>query len=175
VKKPVFRSDRIHKRFEERNDIVLGHLFNFGDSVNVNPGLLSNLGCRATRRLSRLLECGAGLQLDFEPSLILVLQIPDGLHLGTGIAVNHLFSVRRTGLGVKGRKNRQPVHLHHVASRFTPDASRLLASSRGSTDSTLSRMPFTNFAASSSPKSFANSIASFTVTLAGTSLTHKSS
>src|SRR5512145_578729 len=144
----MFRPDRIHERFKERDDVVLGHFFDLGNAMDIDLCLFTDCRGGPSRRLPRAFEGRNGLQLDFQPDLILVLEIPDSLHAGTGIAVNH---------------------------RIQPLAFSLFASSRGPAARTLSRIPFTNLAASSSPKSLASSMASFTVTLAGTSSSHSSS
>src|SRR5690242_343065 len=150
----MLRSDRIHERFKEGDHIVLCDFFDLRDPSDVDLGLVANFRRRPARRLACTFERRTGLQLHFKPGLVLMLEIPDGFHPGTGIPIDHPFASRLP---------------------FMPDASRLFDSSFSSVVSTLSKMPFTNLAASSSPKSFAISMASFTVTLAGTSSSHKSS
>src|SRR5215467_10051519 len=150
----MFRTYRIHERLKERDHIVLRDLLNLGDTRHINLGLFADLRRSPTRRLTSTLECRTGLQFDLKPDLVLVLEIPDGFHFWTGIPLDHPLA---------------------SLLPFTPDASRLFDSSFASVARTLSRMPFTNLAASSSPKSFASSMASFTVTLAGTSSSHNSS
>src|SRR5689334_5503267 len=147
-------SNRIHERLKEGDHIVLCDLFDLSDPSDVDFGLVANLRRRPARRLACTLEGRTGLQLDFKPDLVLMLEIPDGFHTGPGIPIDHPFASRLP---------------------FMPDASCLFDSSFASVLSTLSKIPFTNLAASSSPKSFASSMASFTVTLAGTSSSHKSS
>src|SRR6185295_2649745 len=90
MEKPMLRADRLGERFEKGDHIVLGHLFDPGDSFHIDRRLLPNTGRGPARNLSGSLECCAGSQFDCKPDLVLTFQFPDGLHLGTGIAVDHL-------------------------------------------------------------------------------------
>src|SRR5262245_21194783 len=168
VKKPMLRSNRFHKRFEKGDHVVLRHLLDSGNALHVDDGLLPNTGRRATRNPSGSLECLAGGQLDREPDLILTFQFPDGFHRGTGISIDH-------GIPEWARSFSSLFTLAPHPLPFTSNASRLFAASVNSLPKTWSKIPFTNFDASSSPKLFANSMASLTVTFAGTSSIHSNS
>ena len=153
----MFRPNRVHERFEKRDHIMLGDLFDFGNAGDVDLGLLPDFRRGSSRRLPGPLEGGTGLQLNFQPDLILVLEIPDGLHLGTGIPFNH------------------------QRSASLPDACLRTASAVSRSNLRLGRQApcpesrSRTLTASSSPKLFASSMASFIVTFAGTSSNHSSS
>ncbi len=107
MQKPVLRTDGIHERFEEGDHIVFGDFFDFGDPGHVDSGLPADLGRGAARRPAGPLERGTGLQLDFQPDLILVFEIPNRLHFRSGVSVNHR-NLRMQARGQRrraGRKN----------------------------------------------------------------------
>src|SRR5512143_461284 len=90
MQKPVLRPHRVHERFEERDHIMLRDFLDFGNPAHVDFRLLSDLCRGPARSLAGPLERRTGLQLDFEPDLILTLEIPDGFHLRSGIPFDHL-------------------------------------------------------------------------------------
>src|SRR4029077_16001443 len=95
VEEPMLRPYRFRERFEKGDHVVLRHLLDSGDTLYINPGFLPNTSRGTARDLSGSFERLAGGQLDCEPDLVLAFQFPDGFHLGTGVAINHLFSVSR--------------------------------------------------------------------------------
>ena len=76
---------------EERNDIVIGNLFDFVDTLDGEVGMRTNprgLFFRDARSPQLGLRF-TGKDLDFLPNLELVLQLPNGTHRRTRIAINH--------------------------------------------------------------------------------------
>src|SRR6266852_9531365 len=120
-------ADRFHERFEKGDHVVLRHLLDSGDALHIDGGFLLNTSRGTARDLSGSFERRAGGQLDCEPDLVLAFQFPDGFHLGTGVAINHLFSVSRmlkTSLF-------SPTQPRRAETRFFPCG--VLAALRGST------------------------------------------
>ena len=85
----MFGPNRIHQRFEERDHVMLGDFFDLGDASHIDLRLLTDFRSGSSRGLPGALESRRGLELDFQPDLVLVLEIPNGLHLRTGIAFDH--------------------------------------------------------------------------------------
>src|SRR6478672_6132880 len=85
----MFGPNRIHQRFEKRDHVMLGDFFDLGDASHVDLRLLTEFCSGSSRGLPGTLEGRRRLELDLQPDLVLVLEIPTGLHLRTGIAFDH--------------------------------------------------------------------------------------
>jgi hypothetical protein len=89
VQESMLGPNRIHQRFEERDHVMLGDCFDLGDASHVDLRLLADFRGGSSRGLPGALEGRRRLELNLQPDLVLVLEIPNGLHVRTGIAFNH--------------------------------------------------------------------------------------
>ena len=84
-------ADRFRQRLEERNHIMLHDFLDRRNPTRINPRFAPDPAGDAARDFARPLQRLTGLQLDLQPDLILMFKIPDLLHSGQGVAINHLF------------------------------------------------------------------------------------
>ena len=98
VEEAMLGSYGFHERLQEGDHIVLRHLLDFRDARDIDDGFLSNARAGPSWNLPLALEGRTGLQFDFQPDFVLVLQIPDCAHPGAGITVNHVCLVARSGM-----------------------------------------------------------------------------
>ncbi len=95
MEKSRIRSRGIRERFQKGDDVVLGDLLDLRDPFRIDPRGAAEAGGDAARHLTGAFQRFAGPQLDFQPDLVLVREIPDGLHARQSVAVNHLLPVAR--------------------------------------------------------------------------------
>src|ERR1044072_4740656 len=85
----MLRPNRIHQRFEKPDYVMLGDFFDLGDEIHIDLSLLTAFRGGSSWRLPGALEGRRCLKFDLQPDLVFVLEIPNGLHVRTGIAFNH--------------------------------------------------------------------------------------
>ena len=94
---PTFRNvfiDAFSHVCGERNNIVIGNLFNFVDALNREVRMIANpLGFfLGDARLTQFSLSFACQHFDFFPNFELVLKLPDSAHFRTRITTNHVVS-----------------------------------------------------------------------------------
>src|SRR5437763_3581465 len=82
-------ADRFRQRLKERNHIMLHDFLDRRYPIRINPCLAPDPAGDAARDFARPLQRLTGLQLDLQPDLILVFEIPDLLHPGQGVSFDH--------------------------------------------------------------------------------------
>ncbi len=94
------RADDLGQVREEGDDVVLGLALDLVDARDVELGvaaLVPDLLRRVVRDDAKLRHGGGGVRFDFEPDAKTRLGVPDGRHLGTAVARDHIFRASRRG------------------------------------------------------------------------------
>ena len=91
------RPNVLGHRSRERDHVVLGDLFNFFDSGNVEGAALANVARGLLRNDPRRSHRVGGSRLDEQPGLVATLVAPDPAHLRVCVALDHaLYPPRKT-------------------------------------------------------------------------------
>ena len=83
------RADVLGHRGRERDDVVLGDLFDLLDARDVEAGALAQLTRRLRGNHAGFGHRIGGRELDVEPGLVAPLVTPDGAHFGVRVTGNH--------------------------------------------------------------------------------------
>src|SRR2546421_9449998 len=82
-------ADWFRQRLQERNHIVLHDFLDRRNPTRINPSFAPDPAGDAARDFARPLQRLTGLQLDLQPDLVLMFEIPDGFHSGKGVSFDH--------------------------------------------------------------------------------------
>ena len=89
-------ADELGEMGQEGDDVVLGHALDLVDALDVEgdlPRLLPDGLGALLRDDAELGQRVAGMRLDLEPDAEARLRLPDGDHLGAGIAGDHFWGI----------------------------------------------------------------------------------